>query len=513
MEQNPETSTKLSILDKLDQNKNELILVDEWKQKLELLVSENPFVEILDSKSYELAKQRKAIFRSARLELRNTGKTPSQESVLIGKINSIKDFVKTTIDELVVIPSTPEEKQSEEVSRWEGIKEAEKAEKERLENERIDAIKNKAVELESSAFEVIQKMTYAGIVVDSAKVSEIMETEFDFEEFDILFTNAFSRVQSALEEKIKDLNQRENDRIAKEKAEKEAAEEKSKSDLQAKRLNELLPYNGYGSDTDMATLWALTDDNYSAILASKKSIKDSYDAKQKSIKEKEESDKKKREEKEEEQKEAIFEIRSKRLEEIEMNLTEHNTFWNFNAPDYIILQEDVYNADVIEFENILSDAKELIKKGKDQLKKELCNARKNKLLELGYKVVENSEYPFVLSDKLFVNEEILSNRPKEWFDELVQDSINHLQKLANEQKEKDLELAKADAAKLKAENKARIKRLADDKNWMSGELEKYFSLAPLEYLTENQETKDFIKSASERIESLKAELLTELKNL
>ena len=127
----------------------------------------------------------------------------------------------------------------------------------------------------------------------------------------------------------------------------------------------------------------------------------------------------------------------------------------FSHPELFagIAKETIIESDVIDFENLLNDAKTSIKKAID--KKE--------------------------SDK--------------------------------KAKELEEENRKKAEALAKKENDARIKRLASDKKFLAGELEKYFSFAPLEFLTENQETKDFIKSASERIESLKSELLTELNNL
>lgn len=450
MEKSPETSTELSILDKLDQNKNELILVDEWKQKLELLVSENPFVEIVDSKSYELAKQRKAVFRNARLELRNTGKTPSQESVLIGKINSIKDFVKKTIDDLVVIPSTPEEKQSDEVSRWEGIKEAEKAEKERLENERIDAIKNKAVELESSAFEVIQKMTYSSIISDSDKVAKVMETEFDFEEYDILFTNAHSRVLTALEEKVKDLTERENQRIAKEKAE-----------VELKRSQKLIS-SGFSFDgnnyfvsdfkrLDMGTILMLSEHEFESVISAGV-------VELNRLKEIEESKQKAQAEKAKKEKDAIFEIRKKRLLEVGLIYNGGAYFYfkfednKTNTSDYSLSVELVEDADVIDFENLLSENKEKI---------ELLKSEKIK---------------------------------------------------AEEQKEADEKASIADAEKLKAENKARVKKFAKDKKTLTS-LIATVDYPDSVFVLENEESKEALNSFIVALADFKKEWIGKIEKI
>lgn len=60
-------------------------------------------------------------------------------------------------------------------------------------------------------------------------------------------------------------------RVEKEKQHQlELSEQKRKSELQSKRLSLLLPFNPYGSDVDMATLWVLEEEVFEALLQSKK---------------------------------------------------------------------------------------------------------------------------------------------------------------------------------------------------------------------------------------------------
>lgn len=51
---------------------------------------------------------------------------------------------------------------------------------------------------------------------------------------------------------------------------KEETERTARNQLQSKRLNELLPFNSYGADVDMATLWSLDEDIYQSVLNAKK---------------------------------------------------------------------------------------------------------------------------------------------------------------------------------------------------------------------------------------------------
>lgn len=69
----------------------------------------------------------------------------------------------------------------------------------------------------------------------------------------------------------------ENERLKKEKEAKEK-EEKEREELQSIRLAELLPYNSYGPDVDMTTLWNLSVAKYCKILASKRAEKQKEDA-------------------------------------------------------------------------------------------------------------------------------------------------------------------------------------------------------------------------------------------
>ncbi|MNQ61464.1 hypothetical protein D3C85_757790 [compost metagenome] len=296
-------------------------------------------------------------------------------------------------------------------------------------------------------------MTYLSIISDSDKVAKVMETEFDFEEYDILFTNAHSRVLTALEEKVKDLTERENQRIAKEKAEAEALAEKAKNELQSKRLTSIIYCAHFGNEIDLTVLWTYTDEEFENILKAKKDLFDANQKAENERKEKEEADKKAQEEKEEEQKEAIFEIRSKRLIEIGMIYSdEHDTFWTKENEDYILLASEVKNEDTIGFENLLNDSKSLIEKSKQ------------KALEV----------------------------------------------IA--QQEADLKASKADAEKLNAENKARVKKFAKDKKTLSG------LIATVDYpdsvfVLENEESKEALNSFIVALADFKKEWIGNIEKL
>lgn len=89
-----------------------------------------------------------------------------------------------------------------------------------------------------------------------------------------------ARQQAELRQQQEEMQRQkeEAERIEREKKHQEQlAEQKRISDLQAKRLELLLPFNRFGADVSMVTLWTLSEDEFNEILQSKK--KD-FDAKQ-----------------------------------------------------------------------------------------------------------------------------------------------------------------------------------------------------------------------------------------
>lgn len=387
-------SENLITLDSL--NAKNLPELQGLKDKQLELVKECPFVEIIDNSTYELAKKHRTALVKGRTSLE------SQDKLIASKLTSFRKEVKSVTDELISITLPHEEKQQEEVKRFEQIKENERLERERLENERIEKIKSTISDFESCCYALISQMTFQNAKETKETLDKHFSIDYDAQEFDILYQQAKNRVQSQFDLKHSEVIEKENQRVENERLAREKAE---------------------------------------------------ADAKLKAIEEQQEKERAEREEKEREEKVKVFEIRKNRLAEIGIIL---NSLGFFVFPDSKIFVvnysiENIFDADVIDFENILTKAKKAI-----------------------------------------------------------QDAKEETERLAK-QKEEDERLSKLDAENLKKENKARVKRLAKDKKIISQSLEVYF--ADLHFATENQETKDFIENANTRIQSLKNELLTDLKNL
>ena len=465
-----------------------------WKEKQQKLVEENPYVEIVDNKSYEVACKSRTALLKGRTELEK------QDKLIASKLTSFRKEVKQETDNLIAITLPYEEKQQSEVKRYEEIKAAEKAEKDHMEQERIDCIKTRIDNCENESYRIIQNTTIDNIEIHKTMIDAFVNAEFDYEEFDILFEQSKDRIQTSWDLKCADIQEKEAQRVENERLQKEAEQARIVSELQASRLNELTPYIAYGEPIDLTNLHSIEESVWIEVIASKKALFEAEQKKQQEAQEKIESDKQK-----------IFEIRKGRLAEIGIYQDDNGWFKN-EFSDTLINETLVLECDTLSFEKSIEDAKESIaigNKGRVQHKVEL---RIEKLKELGFKEDIGVEYPFSISDKIFINEQILANRDDLWFNEFIEDAKKHLQTNAEEQRIADEKLAKEDADRLKKENKAREKRLAFDKENISLILS-YTDLYFKGVETENIEILDFIKSSEEKIKALKIELLTDLNNL
>lgn len=383
-------SENLITLDSL--NAKNLPELQGLKDKQLELVKECPFVEIIDNSTYELAKKHRTALVKGRTSLE------SQDKLIASKLTAFRKEVKSVTDELISITLPHEEKQQEEVKRFEQIKENERLERERIENERIEKIKSTISDFESCCYALISQMTFQNAKETKETLDKHFSIDYDAQEFDILYQQAKMRVQSQFDLKHSEVQEKENQRLENER------------------------------------------------LAREKAV---ADAKLEAIQKQQEKERAEREEKERIEKEKVFEVRKNRL--FELGFEFGDVGFVYKEFDLFLSIQTIFECDVIEFENILTDAKKSIQISK----------------------IEQEE----------------------------QQAKDELKRLA------ELEANK----KFEKENKARVKRLSLDKKLISESLEVYF--ADLHFATENQETKDFIENANAKIQSLKSELLTELENL
>lgn len=437
-----------------------------WKEKQEQLVIDNPFVEIIDNKSYEIACKSRTSLLKGRTELEK------QDKLIASKLTAFRKDVKSETESLIAITLPSEEKQQEEVKRYENIKAVAKAEEERIERERIEKIEKKISDFESDSYKIIQETNIGNVELHKTMLDAFVNDEFDYEEYEIMFEQAKIRVQNYWDNKCSEVQEKEQQR------------------LENERLKEL----------------------NLEVERKAKELQDRLDLEQRE-----------RGLKEVQQKDEQFEIRKNRLAEIGFEYDEWEGFV-FNEFDLIIDSDSIYDADISNFEKLISNAKKIVADAKEQKeianKENLYQERVKILLQLGLTYDSTKEYPIFLEgdSRLFVNRDILVGRGKEWFDEFVSDAKNAIllkekeaEEKAEKQKEIDLELSKKDAERLKKENAQRVKRLANDKKVVSESLEVYFSKVYLE--TENKEILEFIDEANFQLQHLKSVLLIQLKDL
>jgi len=358
-----------------------LIDVSSWKEKQLKLVAENPFFEITDNKTYEAGKKHRTNVVKGRTELQN------QDKLVASKFATIRKEVGTETATLIEITQPLEDQWQEEVKAWEERKAKQKEEEEAAEALRVKTINDKIDETETSCYEIIQKMIFSEIDFAKTQLFAFFTVDFDFEEYDILFEQVKSRVETALENKVASLTVSENQRLDNIRLEEANVEAKRLADLQASRLTEIMPYVALGVAVDLTKLSELTKDEWEVIFSAKKALFDAHVLENKKIEDE-------RIAREEEEKEAIYEIRKKRLEEAGMKYSdEHDTLWLEEADEYILLKEDISDCSALEFEETFSEVKTIVQNAKDIIEKQkVFDIRKDRLAEIGFVSTEENVF-------------------------------------------------------------------------------------------------------------------------
>lgn len=216
-------------------NANNLPELQGMREKQLQIVKENPFVEITDNKSYDDAKKARTTLVTARTEIQN------QDKLIASKIKKFREAVSGISEELISITRPHEEKQQQEVKRWEELKEKEKQEKLRLEEDRKNNIRNSISSIIDEAYMKINKCSFE--TIESLKVDYeegLYKTDVSqFEEFELDFNEKLIQVKNAFSSKIKTLEEAETQRLEKIRLEAEAKKlEEEKAKLEAERKAE-----------------------------------------------------------------------------------------------------------------------------------------------------------------------------------------------------------------------------------------------------------------------------------
>ena len=223
---------QLIVLDKI--NPNQLPELANFKEKGFSLLKECSFIKIEDNLTYEIAKKHRTALKSYRTDVQKS------EKAIKDKINSFKNKVQIVSAELIEITQIAENKQQSEITAWEDKKEQERLEKVRLEQERIDGIKNSIKEFGEvweKAFSLI-KFENIEEAKSTFKESVSVVNSSEFQEFEVLFTDKVSYLENVLYSKIKTLTEQEEIRLEQIRLtdERKKQEEESKRIAEAQRV-------------------------------------------------------------------------------------------------------------------------------------------------------------------------------------------------------------------------------------------------------------------------------------
>ncbi len=206
-----------------------------WKEKQQQLVKENPFVAIEDYKSYEDAKKHRTALVSARTTIQN------QDKLIAKKLKELRTEAGKVAEELIAITQPHEEKQQDEVKRYEAEKEAERLEKERQDQERKEAIQKSVNEFYKDWKKDISLVDFAHLEKLETALNGSIEKqkEKDFEEFELDFAEKCNLLKDQLKERSQYLTEKEEARKEKERlAAERAAWEKEQAEAREKAANE-----------------------------------------------------------------------------------------------------------------------------------------------------------------------------------------------------------------------------------------------------------------------------------
>lgn len=203
------------------------------KEEIASIIAENPIVEIIDNETYEQAKKSRTAVRSLRTATEN-----EQKDVKRNVKTLILDAIDTEYTLIVSDIKSEENKRQDIVTAWEAKKEAEKAEKVRLEQLRIDNINNLMNDYVTEWKTAFNLMVFDTVEQVGASFLESY-TNYDltvFEEFESLFPAKIEELTEYLKTKTISIYEAENARVEKIRLAKEAERlAQEKADLAEKQ--------------------------------------------------------------------------------------------------------------------------------------------------------------------------------------------------------------------------------------------------------------------------------------
>lgn len=202
-------------------NTNQIVTLEDFKvtnlaefqgkrEQQEQLVKDNPYIEITDTESFETAKKHRTALVTGRTTL---AKEKTSVSKRIKEI--IVEPVSKAYDELISITTPHEEKQQEEVKRYEAVLEEKRLAKQRAEQERVQAINQKIDNISNVIFDEINSLTYeASLTYEVKPTYDGAEVGPEhFEEYGSRFTSEMEALKFKLEQRKSVLAAEEKNRL------------------------------------------------------------------------------------------------------------------------------------------------------------------------------------------------------------------------------------------------------------------------------------------------------------
>lgn len=223
--------TEVSVIDFTKFDIAQLPELNGKKEEIKAIVDANPIVEITDNASYELAKKSRTAVKTLRTSLEKEKKDVNDRIK-----NNVLLVVANEYDSLIANVKNDENARQEKVTAWEEIKENERLEKLRLEQERVDNIKNRINEFHSDWSQRISQLEFSDIEEFEEQFTKTV-ANYDTKslaEFEVLFSDSWSQLTYALSERKSVLLAQENIRIQ----QIELAKEKERQRLEAERIAE-----------------------------------------------------------------------------------------------------------------------------------------------------------------------------------------------------------------------------------------------------------------------------------
>jgi hypothetical protein len=189
---------------------NQVVELDQWESKLKTLVEENPFIEITDKKSFDEAKKRRTALKSGRTEVQK------QDGLIATFLNNFRKATKGNSEKLISIVEPHEQKQQDEIDRYQKILDDQKAEQDRIEEERVNGIKSVINETEKQLQSIVDHVIFQNIEVAKKDFDEYPKKVvegFDFQEFNFLFDEMVERMKTTFDNRVKEVQEEEQKRL------------------------------------------------------------------------------------------------------------------------------------------------------------------------------------------------------------------------------------------------------------------------------------------------------------